>query len=260
MNKETIISSGLLELYVLGETNSEETELVIMLCNKYSDVKLELENIELALEQYAMGHGVVYPKGTKANLFTKLNLTDDTDKIAIQSAPIAPMRNYRNLAAACAILLLASTVMNVLFFSQAKKADDKIATLAQKMTVIEKEEAEEKESLNVVRSKYSLPLKMNACDIAPKDADAKIYWLTNTGEIFIDAANLPNPPNGMQYQLWAIVNGKAVDAGLVMYKNGKSLRLQQMKTFGKAEAFALTLEVEGGVAASKEKPYLITRL
>lgn len=260
MNKEDIISSGLLELYVLGETTEAETTLVITMCNQYHEVKNELLNIEIAMEQYAQAHAIIYPTAVKNNIFVRLNITDNNPVAEQKLSPIVNLNKYKFLAAACAALLLASMFINVFFYNKAKNADNKIAAIASKMEIIEREEAEEKEELNIVRSKYSLPLKMTAAEIAPKDADAKIYWLTNTGEIFIDPSNLPTPPKGMQYQLWAIVNGKAVDAGLIISKDGKTLKLQQMKTFGKAEAFAVTLEVEGGVKASKEKPYVTTKL
>jgi anti-sigma-K factor RskA len=52
-------------------------------------------------------------------------------------------------------------------------------------------------------------------------------------------------PPGKQYQLWAIVDGKPVDAGMV----GDCEGLCKMKVINRAEAFAITLEKEGGSSA-----------
>ena len=55
---------------------------------------------------------------------------------------------------------------------------------------------------------------------------------------------MPQPQAGQQYQLWAIVDGKPVDAGMVEIDPGKALH--RMKNIPKAEAFAITLEKAGG--------------
>ncbi len=47
-----------------------------------------------------------------------------------------------------------------------------------------------------------------------------------------------------QYQLWAIVNGKPVDAGT--FDMGEGVSFVKLKTIPKAEAFAITLEKRGG--------------
>jgi anti-sigma-K factor RskA len=69
--------------------------------------------------------------------------------------------------------------------------------------------------------------------------------MKNTGEVYVDPTNLPDPAAGKQYQLWAIVDGKPVDAGMISTQKGV-YKIQKMKSFGKAQAFAITLENEGG--------------
>ena len=48
------------------------------------------------------------------------------------------------------------------------------------------------------------------------------------GKLYFNANNLPKSPNQKQYQLWAIVNGKPVDAGLVDATDSDSI-FQKMK-------------------------------
>ena len=55
--------------------------------------------------------------------------------------------------------------------------------------------------------------------------------------------NLPLAPSDKQYQLWAIVDGKPVDAGIIGDCNGG---LCKLKNIPKASAFAITLEKKGG--------------
>jgi anti-sigma-K factor RskA len=66
----------------------------------------------------------------------------------------------------------------------------------------------------------------------------------------------------MQYQLWAIVDGKPFDAGLLIETKtaDNKYNIQKMKSFGKAEAFAITLEKKGGSATpSMDKMYVISK-
>jgi anti-sigma-K factor RskA len=96
---------------------------------------------------------------------------------------------------------------------------------------------------------------------AAPDAAAKIFWMENTGEVYIDPSNLPQTPNGMQYQLWAIVDGKPVDGGMILTsKKGDKYRIQKMKTFGKAEAFAVTLETQAGNTTPKGPMFVMGKM
>uniref|UniRef100_A0AAU6WM89 Anti-sigma factor n=1 Tax=Chryseobacterium endophyticum TaxID=1854762 RepID=A0AAU6WM89_9FLAO len=55
------------------------------------------------------------------------------------------------------------------------------------------------------------------------DSKAMVFWDTKTKAVYLDAEKLPKAPEGMQYQLWAIADGKPVDAG--MYTEEKIVRL-----------------------------------
>ncbi len=99
---------------------------------------------------------------------------------------------------------------------------------------------------NVAGDKYSVPVVLKGTKKSP-DALAKIFWMKNTGAVYVDATYLPQAPQGKQYQLWAIVNGAPVDAGMIETANG-TYKIQKMKSFGSAEAFAITLENTGGSA------------
>jgi anti-sigma-K factor RskA len=97
-----------------------------------------------------------------------------------------------------------------------------------------------------VHSPYSKPVALKGMEEMP-DATAKIFWMENTGDVMIDASNLPDAPKGMQYQFWGIVDGTPVNGGMIITNDkGQKFRMQKMKSFGKAQAFAISLEKEGG--------------
>ena len=219
--------------------------------------KEELQNIEKALEEYAFANKLQPKIKVQEKLFSQLNISQASTPEA--KAPVFSISKLKLIAAAAAILFAISALFNIFFYKKFNDLNNLAEANKAEIARIRYEEEEEKFELSIVHSKYSLPLKLNGSELSPS-ADAKIYWLTNTGEIFIDSRNLPATPSNKQYQLWAIVNGKAVDAGLIQPQNGPILKLQKMKTFGKAQAFAITLEDIGGVVASKEKPFAIVKL
>ena len=81
-----------------------------------------------------------------------------------------------------------------------------------------------------------------------EDDAATVYWDTRSKDVYVYTNKLPQAPAGKQYQLWAIVDGKPVDAGLLGNCDG----VCKMKNIPAAQAFAITLEDTGG---SKE-PHL----
>ena len=259
MNIQDIISSGLLEMYATGNTSAEENAQVKLLVAAHAEVREELYKIELALEQYAFANAVQPKIKVGQKLFSQLNFEQNISNTQNNIKPVIEISNWKKIAVAASILLATSALFNIFIY---KKYQDSASTIQannlklQNLKAIEEEEETERK---VVFSKYTLPLKMNGSELSPT-ADAKIFWLTNTGEIFLDGRNLPPTPSGKQYQLWAIVDGKAIDAGLIQSADGHTFKLQKMKTFGKAQAFAITLEISGGVSASKEKPFAIVKL
>lgn len=84
---------------------------------------------------------------------------------------------------------------------------------------------------------------------------ADVYWHTSK-KVFLEIKNLPAAPTGKQYQLWAIVDGKPIDMG--MYSAKKDSTIQEMKSVDNAQAFAVTLEKEGGNATpTMEEMYVM---
>lgn len=77
---------------------------------------------------------------------------------------------------------------------------------------------------------------------------AMIHWNMNSHEVYFNASALPKTPDNMQYQLWAIVDGKPVDVGMISVGDTNSV-FQKMKVIMNAQAFAVTIEKMGGSAS-----------
>jgi anti-sigma-K factor RskA len=252
LDVKNIISSGLLELYAAGLTSSGESEQVENWVNQYPEVAAELKAIQLGLEGYAQSNAIEPDKKVKEKIFATINTVKNFNGASavtnfVAPAKIIPLKNYwKWVAAASVALLVGSAVINVQYYNKYNTANNNLKE-AQQLLALEKQHANEVAGdLDVVRNPYSMPVSLKGTETLP-DASAKIFWMTNTGEVMVDASNLPDAPAGKQYQFWAIVDGVPVDGGLIITTDkGKKFRMQKMKSFGKAQAFAISLEKEGG--------------
>ncbi|MEO5967111.1 MAG: anti-sigma factor [Ferruginibacter sp.] len=247
MNKEEIISSGLLELYALGVASAEEVMVVESYINKYPDLKEELYSIEETMEQYALGNSVEPSSGLKDNIFNSIN---DFSETKINVMPISPARIFqippffKMMAAVVIALLVVSVILTWNYYNKFQNTQNELNLAYEKIDKQEKNNQAMASDMDVITNKYSQPVVLKGTPKSPESI-AKIFWMKNSGDVFIDASNLPQTPDNKQYKLWAIVDGKPVDAGMIETKKGKYY-IQKMKSFGQAQAFAITLEKSGG--------------
>ena len=262
MEIKDIISSGLLELHATGIASEAESRQVLAWASQHPEVKQELNVIERAMEAYLMSHAiepapelkqlVLKKLGSPAGLVTNNGI-----------APVVKMNSrWKYVAAASIILLLGSAALNISYFGKIQKAETAYEQKQQELLAANEQLQGVNEDMGVVRNKYSQPVSLDGLPAAP-EAAAKIFWMKNTGEVYIDASNLPEAPAGMQYQVWGIVDGKPVDGGMIITtKNEDKFRIHKMKSFGnlKVQAFAVTLETTGGNPTPKGDMYVMGKM
>ena len=81
--------------------------------------------------------------------------------------------------------------------------------------------------------------------ITSQDSYMLLYWNPTTKKLMLADAHLPNLNADQQYQLWALYDGKPVDAGVFDYKDN-SVSVGFQKDVSGAQAFAVTVEPKGG--------------
>lgn len=262
MEFKNIISSGLLELYITGIASPEENAEIENLIKKYPEVKLEVEELQTAMESYAMAHAIQPDPSVREKILSQIPNTVSREELSSDdlyeknsAGKIYKMlSNYKWAAAASFLLLLGSLILSYTYYNKYHSSSVELAAAQQKLSEfanVQQQLEQQKQiaaamnkDMEVVSNKYAKPVALNGTPHSP-DAEAKIFWMKNTGEVYVDPTNLPQVPSDKQYQLWAIVDGKPVDAGIISSKNGM-YHMQKMKTFGKAQAFAITLEKTGG--------------
>jgi anti-sigma-K factor RskA len=245
---QDIISSGLLELYAANLTSAKESEQVQAWVKQYPEVAAELKAIESGLEDYTQNNAVEPAKNVKEKIFAQINIAANSD--ANRNVPLAKIVNIKSYwkwaAAAAVALLMGSAIINMVYYGKYIAANNNLKETQQLLAQEQQKSNEIKNDLAVVQNPYSMAVALKGTEALP-DATAKIFWMTNTGEVMVDASNLPDAPAGKQYQFWVIVDGVPVDGGLIITNDkGIKFRMQKMKTFGKAQAFAISLEKTGG--------------
>lgn len=257
MKETDIISSGLLELFVLGKTNESETEQVLQWINEYPLVKQEIDKIELALEQYALAHSVAPTPEVKEMLFVKINSQSDLSSNTNQNTKtkvVSINNRWKMVAAASVIIMILSSIGTYVMYNKYRNLD-------KKMSLVSELQKSTGGQLDMILTSNTEPIQLKGTAYSPAST-AKIFWAKNTGDVYVAPSGLPQAPAGMQYQLWAIIDGKPADAGMILQNtNGNKYHLQKMKSFGKAEAFAITLETSGGSATpTMDKMYVMAKV
>ena len=260
MQKEEIISSGILEIFVMGLTKPDESLHVKQWTELYPEVKDEIRRIEEDLEQYARSHEIIPQADVKQKIMGRIQKVAGDGKLVKTDKVVNMLPFWKRMAAASVTLLLLSGLINLIYYTKFEQEHKKADEAQQQLISQAEENRSMKEDMNVVHNKYSVPVSLKGMPDAP-DAAAKIFWMKNTGEVFVDPSNLPETPQGMQYQLWAIVDGKPIDAGMIITTaKGNHYRIQKMKSFGKADAFAITLETQGGNPSPKGKMFVMGKM
>lgn len=267
MNKNDIISSGLLELYALGLTSAEEAIQVREWVSQYPEIKEEIESIEMSLESYAQAYAIAPSPLIKDKILSRISQDEQKNMYNLSSSDNdKPQSNiyhipsyFKLVAAAIFILLTGSIVLTYSYYNKYQSASRDLQLARQKIDQQNHTNLAMKTDISVMADKNSLPVVLKGTPHAP-DALAKIYWMKTTGDVYVDPSNLPVIPSGKQYQLWAIVDGKPVDAGMISTEKG-IYHIQKMKSFGRAEAFAITLEKAGGSPTpTMDQMYVISKI
>jgi anti-sigma-K factor RskA len=91
---------------------------------------------------------------------------------------------------------------------------------------------------------------------------ATMYWHKAKAEAYVSVKKLPPPPEGMQYQIWAIADGKPVNIGMLDTEVAAAGGMQKVPMPVPAgEAFAISLEKAGGSEApTPDKIYLMGKM
>ena len=260
MDIQAYINSGVLELYVLDRLSPDERRQVETYAERYPEVRQEIEEIELALEKYAVLNGQLTPPPPHALTAVLAALpapaprptssaprTDSPPPPPTATAPKRPNWPLWLLALALGMALFGLYY----FYQQAQAQDTSIGELQQRFTTLEQDcerirdnNQENRQQLALLSDVDTRGIVLAGSDNAP-DSRAVVFYNQQAGEVLFSASNLPTPPSGKQYQLWAIDASGPQDLG-VLDEQLTSDTLLDVRFVPNANAFAITLQDAGG--------------
>lgn len=224
----------------------------------YPEIRDVITSYQKTMDEYGNLHAVQPPASLKPHI---LNAIRRERQSAVTSAKkIKPKENtlfralhtWKRIAAAAILLLIASVVLNSIYISKYQKSEDRYTDLVRshqllvtRNQTIETRLEEVEKNMQVLLNPAMRHVVMKGVDKYPGMV-ATVYWDPQSRSAYLATTNLPVPPAGKAYQLWAIVDGKPVDMG--MYNPAKEKGPIAMKNVisGQVQAFAITLEKQGG--------------
>jgi anti-sigma-K factor RskA len=261
VDTKAYIESGIIESYVLGLTSEQETVEVALLCNRHPEIKQAVDAFEASLEKAAFENAVTPSSDIRSKLMAELEEEFLEEKDDDKTAPVVPISSNENysspsvkrwqyMAAASILLFIISAAFNFYYYNNYQTTNDNYqALLIEKSTlqasnnIYQTKANDLSESMKLMSDSAMKVVKMKG--VKSTNDLATIYWDTKTKDVYLLQNSLPETASDKQYQLWAIVDGKPVDAGVIDNCTG----LCKMKNIPSAQAFAITLEKKGGSPA-----------
>jgi anti-sigma-K factor RskA len=264
MDVKEFIGSGIIELYAMNALSSDDKNELERLMLLHPELLDELKLIEETLEEYALAHSLNPRPHLRENI---------VNAVKTNGSPVSPHRKvkptrekgdhsltYKYLIAASLAALVISTFASWFFYSRWDEAEQRYTDLlndknelAENYNLVKLTYDETMSQMILMRDMNSRMYELNSMDTA-QHFMARVYWNKDNHQSYIDVLDLPSPDEGRQFQLWAIVGGKPVDAGVFLVGDQG---IQRMKDIETAEAWAVTLEPKGGsVSPSQDQMYL----
>ncbi len=244
MDIKEYISSGLLENYVLGSTTPQEKKEVEAMMQLYPEIAKEIAQMQETLEKYVKLHAQIPPTALKEK--TRKAIFEKKQAIKFTHNP-NNISSFNWRSAASWALLAISTLANLYLFSKWQNTQERLLVADAKAMVVAKNEqvlkANYEYKINIMLQDEFKKIILKGTPNAPS-AVAVVYFNPKNNTVVLSSLKMPKIPKGKQYQLWAIIDGKPVDAGLIenkIYSNGN------MKSVANnATAFAISIEDIGG--------------
>lgn len=265
MDTKEYISSGIIELYVLGLASEEEVSILECVRKNNAEVEQAIREAQSTMEALASAQAIAPPEHLRAAIWAKLSeeplqqSAPDDGHLPVSGEPIPIVtgnadtssnvaglpqpRRMTNWAIAAGLALAGSVAANIYLFNSQQ---DTQATLQS----VRHESDSTRTALESLNGRWALLQDADVKTIALSGVEqhpglkAVVFWNPKTADVHLAINNLPEVPSGKQYQLWAMVDGVPVDAGV--FPLNASEGISMMKRIPDAQAFAITLEDEGG--------------
>lgn len=256
MNAQDYIASGLLEAYVAGALSTEEQRDVEAAIGQYHEVAAEVTAIEETMWKLAEKQAIAPPPMVQEQIWDAIQRADGNARksgrvMAFGGAPVARKVSFAQAATVAA--LVGSLALNYIFWNRSNEANKDVVAMRQQMDTLRTNNTLMASNMSRYQQEMEMMADTNMKPILMQTAQkghpmaATVYWSKNKSEAYLAINKLPPAPEGKQYQLWVIADGKPVDLGVIAENTVSAQGMYKVpKTVSGGQAFAISLEKKGG--------------
>ncbi|PZX59190.1 anti-sigma-K factor RskA [Algoriphagus ratkowskyi] len=261
MDIQSYISSGKLELFLLGELTEREREEVLDFAKRYPEIQQELDDLQETMFAFDNLTGLAPSQEVKKRIFSTLESSFILKEVPKPTADradakVISMSNpWKPFAIAASIAAIVASGAALYYAGKFQEKDQQFTALLQDQTVMAGNLNQVNQELKKVDGQFDkfvagiykrVEMKGEGFEMQ-KDARVDLIWDQKAQEVFIAVNNLNDLSDDLDYQLWAIGDDGPVGIGLV--NEGIKMTRQQMEAVAQAGAFAITIEPKGGSKA-----------
>lgn len=245
MDTQEYIDSGILELYVYGLLDESENADIAQMARKHKAIDDEIISIEKAIVNLSTSFSPFLSSENFARIKAQLGLKH----AKVVRIDQRRRTSYVGWAAAVMLLLGLAYQYTQLHDSNMRlvNAENEKSKIQEALMTTDIRQKQTEDMLAVTRDIRNTVVAMQGQAVSPASY-AKVYYNTQTAKIMVDAAGLPEPPEGKVYQVWALKLNPLtpVSIGLLDNFKGDPYKMFNVDDFRGAEGFGITLEPAGG--------------
>ncbi|MGJ5642156.1 anti-sigma factor domain-containing protein [Formosa sp. S-31] len=244
------LNSDLLENYLIGATSKKEAELVETYISKYPEVEHAYNTLQHNLEIVSKYHAVEAPASVLENVYNAIaEETEDTPvlPLKVKTRRRAVFLRYTSIAASLIAVIFAGASSIFYIQNQELKEEnqvvvDEIFDLRSDIDMNNKKldelMAQFKQLNNPETQKYVIKGNNRA-----KNLKTVAYINPKEKTSMIDVVSLPQLPKEQCYQIWAELEGKMVNLGIL---DEADRQLRAIPYTENALGLNITIEPKGG--------------
>jgi hypothetical protein len=255
------ISSGILESVILGFASDQERQEVSCMSHIYPEIQEEMSAIEISFEKMLFQSAIAPAAHLRAAILAAIanepQIPAENEQKEAKIVQMQPSSGnpWKFVAAASIILTIGTTALWFTSYNQSNQLAGQLAEMEQKQNQNEqtmtamKVEQERMSAIQSVVSDGSMKKIVMAGTQKDPGSSVSVMWSDNGKKAVMVAAAITPPPTDMQYQLWAIADGKPVSLGVFDYDEITKMTEPFEVNANNISAFAITIEKRGGVAS-----------
>jgi anti-sigma-K factor RskA len=205
--------------------------------------------IEEAQEKLLQKAAVSPRSSVRENLFNKIDSKIPVAKTVQLSSTNSSITFWKYAAAASVALAVLTSYLAYNYYGRWRSSENNLNNLiaqnqrmAQDYNTVNQRLDKIENDIKIIDNPAFSKVVMKGTPNAP-EAVAYVYWNQTSKEVYLSVQSMKALSQENQYQLWAIVDGKPVDAGVF---DSTVAGLLKMKDLSGAAAFAVTVEPRGG--------------